>query len=84
MKIGNLNTWCHIEIVKETDTCSSDCKDGLEKTRNDLGCCVNFFNTSIGNEDDNTALAYRVWEFCGVETPAGLCHSQVRVNKISL
>ena len=56
-------------------TCSSDCKDLLNSTRSELGCCI----ASIYNDSTTpllyspTAYAYPLWSSCEVEPVEAEC-----------
>lgn len=61
-----------------SSSCSSSCQSAILSFRNNLGCCVNVFNTSALTDfiavDD-----YCLWASCSVETP-GFC-TQSSVNR---
>ena len=61
-----------------SSSCPSSCQSAILTFRNNLGCCVNVFNTSALTDfidvDD-----YYLWASCSVETP-GFC-TQSTVNR---
>ena len=61
-----------------SSSCSTSCQSAILSFRNNLGCCVNVFNTSALTDfiavDD-----YCLWASCSVETP-GFC-TQSSVNR---
>lgn len=80
-----LNSNCAQEINSTSASCSKICRDTLNETKAELDCCVNIFNgTGIDTNLPGTsniprtspALAYRIWESCGVETP-GFCDNKL-------
>ena len=61
-----------------SSSCSSSCQSAILTFRNNLGCCVNVFNTSALT-DFVAADDYCLWASCSVETP-GFC-TQSTVNR---
>ena len=51
-------------------SCPSSCRSSILTYRNNAGCCVNIFNTSVS--PFMAADNYRFWASCSVETP-GFC-----------
>ena len=81
--VSALNSNCDFNTTDEQDfECSSTCRNELVEVKNALGCCINYYNTSINYPDiyvPPPSLTYRVWEACRVETP-GFCESKLSLN----
>ena len=58
-----------------TGQCPTECRDALEELRDTYGCCVNNFNTTSENRQEEigpVVTSYGLWSACGVESP-GFC-----------
>ena len=66
VNIESLNSMC----VSSNISCSSTCRSGINEAKEAVGCCVNRYNTSLGER--HLSLSYSVWKSCGVESP-GFC-----------
>ena len=78
--ISLLNSNCNVEINNASAVCTPMCRDTLEMMRSTAGCCINTFNQSDGAETETqSALDYRLWKSCGVETP-GFCESKLTLD----
>lgn len=62
------------ECSQFQETCPIDCRSALEEFRNNLGCCVNRYNTSTTGVTYQFETSYALWNQCGVDT-TGVCES---------
>ncbi len=63
-------------------SCSSDCRNLLISARNQLGCCINFFNDSTTIDQH---YAYSLWSGCGVDLVTQECQpSTVNLPPVQL
>ena len=57
----------------QTETCSDDCRGGLQQGSDELGCCFDaIYNSTFVSEYEPFA-EYSLWSKCGLVPPAGAC-----------
>lgn len=65
--------------------CTSECRDLLNTTRNQLGCCVNIFNDSAsGSLYDPSLFRNSLWSLCGVEPVTEECEPSFELPQVEL
>lgn len=58
------------------DECTTECRETLQDTSDELGCCVNSMNSTVVYGEGSVEVLttrYDLWSKCGVQTP-GFCH----------
>ena len=60
-------------------SCTSNCREGINRAKNFTGCCLNSFNSSRYNIPGPPSLSYGVWKSCGVGSP-GFCASTLSLS----
>ena len=61
--------------------CSSECREGLMSLREELGCCINSFNTTglLAALMISEAFSYDLWSRCEVEPVTEQCRNNIRL-----
>ena len=69
LKTSGIETVCNNSI----DTCSPECRSLLNTTRQRLGCCINFINSTLYSDYSSSLPAILPWSSCGVEPVTQQC-----------
>ena len=79
-RAGDRCTWAQRnrlgDICAESfdDVCTTECRNQLVQTREELGCCINLLNNSrISSEEELKDFNYTLWSLCDVEPVTEEC-----------